>query len=175
MFSDPTENIGYLGLESGMKVVDVGAGSGHHAILIAKAVGEEGIVYAIDVQKDLLARLKSEATSEHLNNLEIVWTDIEKSEANNIRTGSVDRVFMSNVLYQIYDKQAAVGEVVRMLRPGGRIVVIDWAEASPMVAHFRDQLMLQVEAERLLVNRGLEKVSEWNPGDHHYGLVFKKN
>ncbi len=174
MFSDPTENIEYLDLEPGMKVVDVGAGSGHHAILIARALGESGTVYALEVQKDLLARLKSEATSEHLTNLEVVWTDIEKLEGSHIRSGTIDRVFASNVLYQIYDKQSAINEMHRMLRVGGLIVVVDWAEASSMVSHFRDQIIPKSEVERLLGNRGFDKVREWNPGNHHYGIVFKK-
>ena len=69
MFSDPILHIEHLDIDKGMKVADIGAGSGHHTIHLAKAVGETGRVYAIDVQKDLLARIKSEAHHQKINNV----------------------------------------------------------------------------------------------------------
>src|SRR5690349_15540940 len=59
MFSEPSANLAKLGLVDGMKVVDLGAGSGFYSYEAARRVGATGRVYAVDVQKDLLERLRS--------------------------------------------------------------------------------------------------------------------
>jgi ubiquinone/menaquinone biosynthesis C-methylase UbiE len=66
MFSDPRSNIDQFRLDPGMIVADLGCGSGHYTFAIAKAVAPTGRVYAVDVQKDLLVRLKTEATRLHV-------------------------------------------------------------------------------------------------------------
>ena len=58
MFIDPQNNIKQFNLSPGMKVADVGAGSGFNSFAAAKEVGEKGIIYAIDIQKDLLSKIK---------------------------------------------------------------------------------------------------------------------
>ena len=60
-----------------MHVADLGAGSGHYTLAAAKKVGESGRVYAIEVQKDLLTRIKNLAQTEHINNVEVIWGDVE--------------------------------------------------------------------------------------------------
>ncbi|MBI2474518.1 MAG: methyltransferase domain-containing protein, partial [Candidatus Taylorbacteria bacterium] len=62
-FSDPSHNVEQFDLQSGMTVADFGTGSGYYAFAAAKAVGDKGKVYAIDVQKPLLEKLKREAVS----------------------------------------------------------------------------------------------------------------
>ena len=62
MFSDPVKNIEQCGIQTGMDIADFGAGSGHYTIAGSRALMATGRVYAIDVQKDLLAKLKNEAT-----------------------------------------------------------------------------------------------------------------
>ena len=65
-FSDPNANVLQLGLREGMKVADLGAGVGHHAIAAAHIVGETGRVYAVDVQEELLRHLESSAAARGL-------------------------------------------------------------------------------------------------------------
>jgi len=69
----------------GMKVADVGAGSGFYSLEAARKVGSSGRVYAIDVQKNLLERLRSQAISEGLGNVEVVWGNAEKIGGTKVR------------------------------------------------------------------------------------------
>jgi precorrin-6B methylase 2 len=101
MFSDPTANLAKLGLSHGMKLVDVGAGSGFYSIEAAKLIGPTGRVYAVDVQKDLLERLRSQAGSQGVRNIEVVWGNAEKIGGTKLREGIADRLVISNVLSQI--------------------------------------------------------------------------
>ena len=97
MFSDPATNLNKLGLTDGMKVVDLGAGSGFYSIEAAKRVGATGRVYAVDVQKDLLERLRSVGASQGLRNIEVVWGNAEKIGGTKIREAIADRVIASNI------------------------------------------------------------------------------
>lgn len=174
MFSDPTDHIEYLELATGMYVADIGAGSGHHAILIAKAIGNEGKVYAIDVQKELLSRLKNEALLENLHNIEIIWSDIEKQGSTRLADNLVDRALFSNVLFQLEDKKSAVSEIHRILKPGGKVVIIDWAESFGGMGPHKDMIINPLEAEYLFTSEGFIKEGNLHPGEHHYGLILKK-
>jgi len=154
-----------------MKVADFGAGSGFYTIESAKMVGASGRVYAIDVQKDLLDRIKSNALTVHLNNIEIVWGDIEKIGGTKIRELLCDRVIISNVLFQAEKKSDICLEAKRILKPGGRVLVIDWSTGVPI----GPATFVSRETTLSLFERaGLKFESEINAGDHHYGLIFKK-
>src|SRR3989338_9124854 len=98
MFADPRTNVRQFGLQPGMTVADFGAGGGALALEMAKLIRPNGKVVAIDVQQALLARLKSEARAQGLNNVEVVWGDVEKRGGSKLADRSVDAVIFSNLL-----------------------------------------------------------------------------
>src|SRR3989344_2857336 len=98
-FTDPLKNIQELGVSEGMFVADLGAGTGAYAIPLAEAVGPMGRVYAVEVQKDLVATLKSNAQSKGVGNIEAIWGDIEEVGGTKLREGLVDVVVISNTLF----------------------------------------------------------------------------
>jgi ubiquinone/menaquinone biosynthesis C-methylase UbiE len=61
MFSNPEKNIVQLGVSEGMTIADFGAGNGFYAFLMAKKVGDNGKIYCVDIQKDMLHKLSEEA------------------------------------------------------------------------------------------------------------------
>jgi SAM-dependent methyltransferase len=70
------------GIQAGMEIADLGAGSGFYTIAAAKALISTGRVYAVDAQKDLLTKIKNNAVSQGLYNVEVIWGDIEKPPAH---------------------------------------------------------------------------------------------
>ena len=98
-FSDPSKNVAKLVLTDGMKVADFGCGSGHYSFAAARRVGSRGRVYAIDVQKDLLDKLKVQASHERLTNIDIVWGNFDEVGGTNLADAIVDAVIISNVLF----------------------------------------------------------------------------
>ncbi len=76
-FSDPSYNVSQMDLQSGMKVADIGAGSGFYSFALAKAVGDGGRVYAVEIQKEMAEKLKKDAQKMNLHNIDIVWGDAE--------------------------------------------------------------------------------------------------
>ena len=111
-----------------MVVADFGSGSGHYVLATAKKMsnsglpaGQAGVVYAIDIQKNLLEAVKSEAERQHLSNVDIIWADIEGKEGTKLASGTLDLAIASNILFQINDKDALAREILEPLKTvGGR-------------------------------------------------------
>ena len=115
------EVIERLALTPGMQVADVGAGTGYFAIPIARAVSPGGRVLAVDVQPEMLERLRARIEP---------TTPIVPVEGDAARTtlsdASVDLAFLANVWHEFDDTEAVLTEMARVVRPGGRIAILDW-------------------------------------------------
>ena len=173
-FSDPTHNIEQFSLQYGMRVADFGSGSGFYSIAAARAVGPHGHVYAVDVQKDLLSKLKNDAMKAGLVNIEVHWGDIEKLGGSKLKDASIDAVIMSNVLFQMPDKQTPVLEAKRILHPHtGKVLVIDWNDSGGGVGPQGSHLFSLDAARALFEKAGFSFDSSISAGDHHYGLIFR--
>lgn len=173
MFSDPKSNLEQFGLSPGMVVIDLGVGAGFYAKEAAKIVGPKGRVLGVDVQKELVINLKKSAAAEGLDNLEAVWGDIEKVGGTKIGDGVADAVIVSNVLFQIEDKNNFVEEIRRILKPGGRILVVDWLDSFGGLGPQASQVVGVETAESLFAGRGFEIENKIDAGDHHYGFSAK--
>ncbi len=173
-FADPTENLKKLNIKEGWKVADFGTGSGFYAIGISKRIGDTGRVYAIDVQKDLLAKLANRAKEEGLNNVEIIWADVDQIGGSKLADGFLDAVVVSNILFQSENKENLAKETFRVLKSGGEVMVIDWTDSYGGLGPRSDQIFSVSKAEELFVKNGFTVVESFDAGDHHWGLVFKK-
>lgn len=166
-----------LDIGSAMTVADFGCGSGHYVIEAAKRVGKGGRVYAIDIQQEMLGFVRAQAAMEHLSNIETIWADLEMPDATRLKENSVDVVIISNILFQAENKKQIVQEAFRVLKPGARAVVIEWntdgqpiAFGPPITSRISSQ-----NAKDLFKEEKFNLDKEFDPGDNHYGLIFKKS
>ena len=171
MFSDPAANLARLGLTDGMKVADLGAGSGFYSIEAARQVGSTGRVYAVDLQKPLLERLRAFGTRQGLGNIEVIAGDVEKIGGTKLREDIADRVIASNVLFQLGKPGDCVLEIKRLLKPGGKVLVVYWSELSPIAPK---TLIPADKTQTLFEQNGFVLDQAFRAGDHHYGLVMAK-
>ena len=174
MFSDPIKNIEQFELEKGNKVADLGSGSGFYSIEVAQIVGGDGRVYSVDVQKDLLQKIRNQAILKKLRNVEIIWGDMEKVGGTKLRAEMVDRVIISNTLFQIEHKEVAIEEAKRILRKNGRLLLVDWADSFGGLGPQPKDVLDKDSAEKLFLKHGFVFEREISAGEHHYGLIFKK-
>jgi ubiquinone/menaquinone biosynthesis C-methylase UbiE len=174
MFSDPEKNLAQLGLAEGMKVADLGSGTGYYSIVAGRRVGNGGRIYAVEVQKDLLDRLKSNATNEKVRNIEVIWGSIDTIGGTKLREGLIDRAILANTLFQIEqkDRDNLALEIKRILKLGGKLLVVDWLPGSPLSPK---NCLPRMIAENLFNKNGFTLEKTFNAGDHHYGLVFIRN
>ncbi|MBU6231064.1 MAG: methyltransferase domain-containing protein [Patescibacteria group bacterium] len=169
MFSDPASNLAKLVLSEGMKVGDLGAGSGFYSIEAAKRVGSSGRVYAIDVQKDLLERVRKAGLEQGLHNIEVIWGNAEKIGGTKLKEALLDRVVLSNVLFQVAKPDDLALEIKRILKPGGKVLVVDWSGVTPLSPK---KIFPEAQTRTLFEKNGFKLDQSFGAGEHHYGLVF---
>ncbi len=119
----PLKIIDRSGIRPGMTVIELGCGSGAYTTHIARRVGEEGKVYAVDIQPGMLEQLKrklSRAENVDIRNIEL---KLASAYALPFTSESIDLVCMVTVLHEVPDREKALREVIRVLRPGGTLAV----------------------------------------------------
>lgn len=173
-FSNPRRNVGHLTLVPGDRVADFGAGSGYHSIPLAEFVGPAGRVYAIDIQRDLLERALGHAKEQGFDNVEIITSNLEKERGSMLPDEHVSGVIASNVLFQTENPEKLIREMARVLRSGGRALVIDWKDSYNNLGPRPRDIFPQHAAHPLCESCGLRLVGEVPVGDHHWGLLFQK-
>jgi ubiquinone/menaquinone biosynthesis C-methylase UbiE len=172
-FTHPHRNVGALGVEPGMKVADFGAGSGAYVLAIAGALAGSGHVYAIDVQRDLLRRIKTEAHARGYKNVDVLWGDLEIPGGSKLADASVDLVLISNLLFQVEEKARVLSEARRIVRSTGRVGIIDWSDSFRGMGPHKNDVVKKEEVLALARAEGLELIREFPAGAHHYGLLFR--
>jgi ubiquinone/menaquinone biosynthesis C-methylase UbiE len=173
-FSEPDKIIASINLSKDDHVADIGAGTGFYSFAAAKAVGPSGRVFALDVQKDLLERLKKEATHLGIGNITTVWVDAEKPNGTRLRDHSIHVAIVANILFQVEDKDGLLNEIQRILSREGRVLVVDWTESFGGLGPSSDQVFNQQAATDLFTKYGFKVQATVEAGAHHYGLVFQK-
>lgn len=174
MFSEPIKNIEQFGVDPGMKVVDLGSGSGFYSLALAKAVGDTGTVFAVDVQQDLLTKLKSHAIEQGLDNIKVIWGDIEELGGTTIADNTVDKAVIANTFFQTQDKEGVLSEAKRILKPKGSLLIVDWTDSFGGLGPANHHLFKEEQAMALIEKHGFEFIRKIEAGDHHYGLIAKK-
>ncbi len=172
-FAHPKRVVSGFGLEPGMKVADFGAGSGAYVLAIADWLNNSGTVYAFDVQKDLLTRVKNDAHRAGYRNVEVIWADLEVVGSTKLVSHHVDLVVVSNLLFQLEDKLPPLVEAHRILKPRGKLVIIDWSESFGGLGPIRDHVVAEDAAREFAKDAGFEFLHEVPVGAHHYGLMFR--
>lgn len=175
MFSDPNKVVEQFGVMPGMHVADFGAGSGFYTFSLSKILGSTGKVYAIDIQKDLLVKIKKEMDQTHIHNVEVLWADLEKIGGSKLKDLSVDAVIATNILFQINNKQTFAKEIKRVLKPNGRVLVLDWKDSFGGVGPHPGDVVSPEETREVFKKEGFTFEKELSEAvEHHYALTFKK-
>ena len=172
---DPFRLLEEAGLQPGMKVADFGCGTlGHYIFPAAKMVGAEGRAYAVDILKSVLSGVESRKKMENANNVEIIWGDIERENGVSIPTESLDIALLINNLFLSKPKDTLIRECSRTVKPGGKFVIVDWKPTGFGLGPKPDMIVPKEEARRLAEHNGLVFIKEFEPGQYHYGFVFRK-
>ena len=122
----PDKLIERSGIKQGMRVLEVGCGSGAFVTSVARAVGKTGKVYALDIQPAMLRQLKVKLTkpeNQDIKNIKLILGSAYKLP---FEDNSIDLVYMVTVLQETPDKQKALKEAGRVLKPGGVLAVTEF-------------------------------------------------
>lgn len=122
----PERVIKALKLESGMKVADLGAGTGYFTFRLAEAVGTSGKVFAIDIDAEMNASIDKQAVAKQMENVKTVLAVAHDP----LIPEQVDLIFSVNAYHHLKDRAAYFKNAARYLKPGGRVAIIDFREGA---------------------------------------------
>lgn len=163
------------GIEPGMRVADVGAGTGLYTRMFAQAVGKEGWVYAVDINARFLEHIQARAKAEGQTNITSV---LAPQDSTSLPPSSVDLVFLCDTYHHFEFPTPSLASIAAALKPGGELILLDFkrieGESSQWILdHVRagkEVFRKEIEAA------GLQFVEEMEvPGlEENYFLRFRK-
>lgn len=175
-FSHPANIVRELPLKTGDKVADFGSGSGYYSVEVAKEVGSTGKVLAFDVVPEACEATQARARDAGVRGIvEVKRANLEEKHGTGLADASVDGVIVANILFQSKAKEAILNEAVRILKPGGWLVIIEWDRRSPFASSL-SELLEPNEAEALMNSRfGCVASRRFRPDPHHWAILFTKS
>ncbi len=173
-FINPEEVIKQMNISPHDYIADFGCGTGYFSLPLAKIVREQGRVYAFDVLKEKLEALQSQAKLSGIANILTQRVNLEKDGGSKLETGSMDWVVAKDMMFQNQNKSIILKEIMRVLKAGGKALIIEWKPDSSSVG---PDASLRISKENLmdLIHReGFAIVKEIQVGDYHYGFIIAK-
>jgi len=169
---NPSEVMEQIEIKPSSTAADFGSGSGYFALELAKRVGEKGKVYAVDVLPTALESVRSLAKMRGFLNVETRWANLEKTST--LDSESCDFILISNLFFQVSPPHwpAIIREAVRVLRPEGQVLIIDWKKESPLGPP-KDQRVSE-EKVKSIATGPLKLIKKLDISESHWGLLFKK-
>jgi len=173
-FLDPQRLVSALGIVSGQRIADLGCGSGFIPLAFARAVGPDGVVMAVDVRQEPLDEVRAKAEAAGMANVQCIRADLEVAGGTKIGDGTQDLSLLANVLFQSQQKDAILREAVRVLKSGGRLVVIEWKKGVAGFGPPDNLRTAEDDMKRLAEGQGTRFERPIDAGQFFYGLIFIK-
>lgn len=162
-----------LGLKEGMRVGDLGCGGhGQFPIRAAQLVGKNGVVYAVDILKSVLAEISKKARLKGITNIKPIWTNLELIGATAIPPATLDTALLINVLFQTKDRANIFREAKRLLKPGGTLLVIDWKTTASPFGPEPSHRIAPAAIQAFAAAAGLRLREAFDAGRYHYGMIY---
>jgi len=173
-FLNPQKVVSELDIKAPLRIADFGCGHGYFAIPLAKAVGKEGHIFAIDILSEALDEVKERALAEGLGNIETFRGNLEVPGGSKVPDNSCDMVVLANILYQSTKKPQIIKEAHRVLRFGGKLVIIDWERVGSHLTADSGWRISEDEAKIMAQDQNFSFDRKFNADNYHYGMIFSK-
>lgn len=166
------EVLAAINLHEGDVIADIGAGTGYFALPMAEAVGPTGEVWAIDVQPEMLAILASKLRDSVVKNVECVQGE---ATTTGLAPSSFNLVLMANLWHELDQIPKVLAEVRRILRPRGRVAVLDWRPLvdQPPGPPLEQRISSMSVVEDLAI-AGFQKASNTIIGTYSYLVIAER-
>lgn len=168
---EPARLAEVLQIQPGMRVADIGAGTGAHAVALAGYVGGSGQIYATELSPDRRREIATRIARASVRNVQVIAA---ADEATGLSDDCCDAIYMRAVFHHIADRVAFATRVTRALRPGGRVAAIDFPPGT-LWFHGTDHGVHADEVSKSFQAAGLQlrqRIDDWGGG--MFLLVFER-
>lgn len=173
---DDEENVSdsykQLQLAPGMTVCDMGCGNGYWTLPMAKDVGPDGKVIGVDIQPEMLDKLRARADKEGIENIEPV---LGKVDDPNLPAGKVDLLLMVDVYHEFSHPESMLWGIRRSLSPTGVVALLEYREEDPAVPIKRLHKMSKAQIMKEYQANGFKLVREYNKLPWQHLMFFARN
>ena len=150
------------GVSAGMVCIDFGSGTGIFALPMAELVGTKGKVYAVDRSAEMHGHIQAKNPP---TNLILVESDV-------IQTGLDSRIadvcLLAFILHEVKQPSTLVSEAVRLLKPGGKAVVVEWRADSVLRGPPLNKRITRTQVEEIIIHAGLSLIEYRDWSVNHY-------
>jgi ubiquinone/menaquinone biosynthesis C-methylase UbiE len=167
----PQETLISLGLTAEVDFADIGCGIGYFTIPAASIIKPTQVIYAIDPSTEMLAEAQKRAIEAGIQHIKFVnSTPLDFKIPNS----SVDFALVANVFHEITDKESFIRQVKAILKPDGKLAVIEWNHQIMDVGPPKNHRISEDETDRWMQEGGFEAIDKINIGEMFYGRVYLK-
>jgi ubiquinone/menaquinone biosynthesis C-methylase UbiE len=168
---DPDLAIRLLRIQRGSTAADIGAGSGYFTLRLARAVGDKGKVYATDIQQGMLDLLQKNIARTKLTNIVPVVGTVDDP---NLPTDTLDLALMVDVYHEFSQPQRMLQRIREALKPGGRLVLIEYRAEDPDVPILPDHKMTKAQVKLEVEHEGFKQSRVYDDLPRQHLIVFTK-
>jgi ubiquinone/menaquinone biosynthesis C-methylase UbiE len=158
-----------LDLRPGMVVADVGAGNGFHALRMAERIGPQGRVLAVEIQQEMIDELETRAREAGVENVETILGAVDDPR---LPDGGVDLVLMVDVYHELSHPEEVLAAVRRSLKPGGRMVLVEFRAEDPEVPIKPEHKMSKRQIMKEIPPNGFNLVEEYDELPWQHVMFF---
>jgi arsenite methyltransferase len=169
-YQKPDQVVKALALKPGATVADIGAGSGYFTVRLAEAVGETGRVLAVDISPDMVLHMNRRLRDVGIRNVQTV---LSAPDDPLLADASVDLFFICDTWHHIDERPKYLALLKRMLRPGGRIAIVDFHKRPLPFGPPLEMKIPREDVVKELEGAGFRLASEHTFLPHQYFLVFE--
>lgn len=164
-----------IAIKENQSIAELGCGHfGHFVFPAAKLVGKNGILYAVDILPSVLDEIKRRAHTENLPQIKPIWSNLEIFKGTKIEASSVDTALIINVLSQSEKKVEIIREAVRILKSGGKLLIVDWKNDALLFGP-KPEYRLNPEALKQAAPKlSLTIIEEFEVGTQYHAFILKK-
>ena len=165
----PREVVAALALRPGMRVADVGAGTGYFLAPLAAAVGPTGAVFAVETEPNLIVHLRERAERDRLANVVPVLTSFDRLR---LPPASVDLVLLVDTYHHLDARREYLARLRDVLAPDARVAIVDWEKDALAVGPPRPHRIARAQVLEEMRLAGYDLVEAPDLLTYQYLLVF---
>lgn len=160
-----------LKLQPGMTVCDMGCGNGYHTLPMAEAVGEKGLVYAVDVQPEMLEMLQERSLAQGLSNIRTI---AGLPHDPKLPEGSCDLIVLVDVYHEFSHPVPMLEAMRKALKPDGKVVLVEFREEDETVPIRPEHKMSKAQINKELTANGFKLSREFDGLPWQHMMFFSK-